>query len=102
MNIPSSRRPKEYPQGERRTKYERWAEILEACVWEARTQSWLMRELGLKTKSIKEDVGFLVKAGLIEQLDAPDVGIYVYKTTEKGRKVLDKFYQMISGFFSST
>ena len=101
MNVPAPRRPKEYPEGERRTKYERWAEILEACIWEARTQSWLMRELGFKTKGIKEDVEFLTKAGLIQQLDAPDVGIFVFQTTNKGKEVLDKFYKMISGFFSS-
>lgn len=102
MNGPSLRRPKGYPQGERRTKYERWAEILENCVWEARSQSWLTRMLGLKTQSIKDDVEFLIKAGLVQQLDAPDVGIFVFQTTEKGKEVLDKFYQMIGGFFSGT
>jgi predicted transcriptional regulator len=92
-------RPETWPLGPRRTKYERWAELLEACVWEERTQSWLMRELGLKTQQAKEDLDFLVSAGLVEQVDAPEVGIYVYKTTPKGKDALERFYQLVTKFF---
>ena len=99
MNTPVSRRPDSWPQSQRRTKYERWAELLEACVWESRTQSWLMRTLGMKTQIIKEDLDFLLKAALVEQVDAPDVGIFVYRTTEKGKDALNKFYQLITRFF---
>ncbi|MFW9920663.1 MAG: winged helix-turn-helix domain-containing protein [Candidatus Thorarchaeota archaeon] len=84
----------------RRTKYERWAEILESCIWESKTQSWLMRELGLKTQLIKEDVAFLLEAELLEQVDEPETGIYVFLTTEKGKEALSRFYQLVSKYFT--
>ena len=99
--IPPTIRPREWTPGPRRTKYERWVELLEACVWESRTQSWLMRHLGLKTQMIKEDLQFLLDAGLFEQIDAPEAGIYVFKTTEKGREALDQFYKLVTQFFTS-
>ncbi|MFX0107485.1 MAG: winged helix-turn-helix domain-containing protein [Candidatus Hodarchaeota archaeon] len=100
--IPPTIRPREWTPGPRRTKYERWVELLEACVWESRTQSWLMRHLGLKTQMIKEDIQFLLDAGLFEQVDAPEEGIYVFKTTEKGREALDQFYTLVTQFFTSS
>jgi predicted transcriptional regulator len=98
---PPTIRPREWTPGPRRTKYERWVELLEACVWESRTQSWLMRHLGLKTQMIKEDIQFLLDAGLFQQVDAPEAGIYVFKTTEKGREALDQFYTLVTRFFIS-
>ncbi len=69
-------------------------------MWENRTQSWLIRELGLKTQMVKEDVAYLIEAGLIEQVDEPESGLYVYHTTEKGKEALIRFYQLISRFFT--
>ncbi|MFW9908232.1 MAG: winged helix-turn-helix domain-containing protein [Candidatus Thorarchaeota archaeon] len=102
MNTPSTKRPESWPFNQRRSKYERWAELLEACVWESRTQSWLMRTLGLKTQIIKEDLDFLTKAGLLEQVDEPDVGIFVFQTTEKGKEALSRFYQLVTRYFIGT
>ncbi|MFW9966321.1 MAG: winged helix-turn-helix domain-containing protein [Candidatus Thorarchaeota archaeon] len=99
--IPPTIRPREWTPGPRRTKYERWVELLEACVWEPRTQSWLMRRLGLKTQMIKEDIQFLLDASLFQQIDAPEAGIYVFRTTEKGREALDQFYTLVTQFFIS-
>ena len=99
---PPTIRPRSWKPGPRRTKYERWVELLEVCVWESRTQSWLMRHLGLKTQLIKEDLQFLVDAGLFEQLDKPEEGMYVFKTTEKGRGALDQFYTLVTQFFPDT
>ena len=59
-----------------------------------------MRELGLKTQMIKEDVSFLIEAELIEQVDEPESGIFVFRTTDKGKEALSKFYQLVSTFFS--
>ncbi|MHA2380399.1 MAG: winged helix-turn-helix domain-containing protein [Candidatus Thorarchaeota archaeon] len=98
---PPTIRPRSWTPGPRRTKYERWVELLEACVWESRTQSWLMRHLGLKTQMIKEDLQFLLDADLFEQVDEPEAGIYVFKTTEKGREALDQFYTLVTLFFTS-
>ena len=61
-----------------------------------------MRMLGLKTQMIKEDLQFLLDAGLFEQVDEPDTGIYVFKTTEKGREALDQFYTLVTQFFTDT
>ena len=97
--MPPTIRPHSWTPGPRRTKYERWVELLEVCVWEPRTQSWLMRQLGLKTQIIKEDIQFLLDAGLFVQIDKPEVGIYVFKTTEKGRDALDQFYTLVTQFF---
>jgi len=49
---------------------------------------------------IKEDVSFLTEAELMEQVDEPESGIFVYRTTDKGKEALGKFYQLISNFFS--
>jgi predicted transcriptional regulator len=59
-----------------------------------------MRELGLKTQMVKEDVTYLIEAGLIEQVDEPKSGLYVYHTTEKGKEALFKFYQLVTRFFT--
>ena len=94
-------RPHSWKPGPRRTKYERWVEILEACVWEVRTQSWLMRHLGMKTQIMKDDLAFLVDAELLDQLDEPQEGIYEFKTTEKGREALTQFYKLVTQFFTN-
>ena len=88
------------PFATRRTKYEIWAEVMEACVWEARTQTWLMRKIGLKTQVLKNALEFLVTAQLIQQIDAPKVGLYEFKTTEKGREALRKYYELVKQYFS--
>lgn len=59
-----------------------------------------MRELGLKTQIVKEDVAFLSEAELIEQVDEPESGVYVYRTTEKGKDALVRFFQLVSDFFT--
>ena len=61
-----------------------------------------MRTLGLKTQMIKEDIQFLLDAELIEQVDDPEAGIYVYKTTEKGKGALDQFYKLVTQFFTDS
>ena len=50
---------------------------------------------------IKEDIQFLLDAGLFQQIDAPEAGIYVFRTTEKGREALDQFYTLVTQFFIS-
>jgi predicted transcriptional regulator len=51
---------------------------------------------------VKEDISFLLDAELIVQVDEPEAGIYVYKTTEKGRGALDQFYKLVTQFFTNT
>ena len=60
-----------------------------------------MRHLGMKTQIMKEDLFFLVKAGLLEQMDEPGKGIYEFKTTEKGREAMEQFYKLVTQFFTN-
>jgi len=48
---------------------------------------------------IKEDLQFLLGAGLLVQVDEPEAGVYVFKTTEKGREALAQFYRLVTQFF---
>ena len=59
-----------------------------------------MRNLGMKTQIIKDDLGFLVGVGLLDQLDEPETGIYEFKTTDKGREALNQFYKLVTQFFA--
>jgi len=61
-----------------------------------------MRTLGLKTQMIKEAIQFLLDAELVEQVDEPETGIYVYKTTDKGRAALDQFYKLVTKFVTDS
>lgn len=85
----------------RRSKFEIWAELLEACARTARTQSWLLRKVGLKTSAIKEALDFLVTAGLIEQLPTSDSDLREFKTTVKGEEALTQYYQLVTKYFVS-
>ena len=91
--------PKIQRKAVRRSKFEIWAELLEACARNARTQSWLMRQVGLKTKAIKEALDFLLTTGLIEQLHSSDWNLGKYQTSTKGKEALTQYYQLITKFF---
>ena len=86
----------------RRNKFEIWAEVLEACMRNARTQSWLLRKVGLKTRTMKEILHFLQTIGLIEQLKTLDNGYRVFQTTRQGESALIQYYELISIFFTNT
>jgi len=86
----------------RRSKFEIWAELLEACARTARTQSWLLRKVGLKTSAIKEALDFLVKANLIEQLPTSDSDLGEFRTTEKGEEALTQYYNLVTKYFLTT
>ncbi|MFX1567547.1 MAG: winged helix-turn-helix domain-containing protein [Promethearchaeota archaeon] len=81
----------------RRSKFEIWAEVLEFCLREKRTQTWLLRETRLKTSAIKETLQFLLSRNLIEQLNDED--IIKYCTTERGEEVLKRFYTLVNDYF---
>lgn len=81
----------------RRSKFEIWAEVLEFCLREKRTQTWLLRKTRLKTSAIKEILQFLLSRSLIEQLNDDD--IIKYRTTGRGEEVLRRFYTLINDYF---
>ncbi len=83
----------------RRSKFEIWAELMEACARIARSQSWLLRKVGLKTSAIKEALNFLTTTGLIEQLSSPNEDRHEYLTTAKGEEALTQYYQLITKYF---
>ncbi len=83
----------------RRNKFEIWAECLEACMRERRTQSWLLRELRLKTSAIKDALEFLVNGGLLEMIENPDTSNSEFATTPKGEEALNQYYTLITKYF---
>ena len=84
----------------RRSKFEIWAELLEACVRTPRTQSWLLRRVGLKTQTIKEALDFLVTSGLIENFQSVDGNLGEFRTTKKGEEALTQYYELVTKYFS--
>jgi len=83
----------------RRSKFEIWAELLEACARTPRTQSWLLRRVGLKTQAIKEALEFLMTTGLIENLPSSDKGLGAFRTTPTGEEALTQYYQLVTKYF---
>ena len=71
--------------------------MLESCLRTPRTQTWLLREIRLKTQAIKDILQFLLVRHLIEQINDND-GIR-YRTTKKGEEALLKYYNLINDFF---
>ncbi len=84
----------------RRSKYEIWSEILEVCLYVTRTQTWILRKLGLKTSSVKEAIEFLLERELLE-VNNENEESSLYKTSRKGEEGLILFYQLITKYFDS-
>lgn len=91
---------KPFSSSPRRNKFEIWAEVLESCLFTSRTQSWLLRQLRLKTSSIKEALTILLSAELIELVDTFQTknGAKEYRTTAKGEETLTQYYQLLTKF----
>ncbi len=83
----------------RRNLFEIWAEVLETCVRAGRTQSWLLRQLRLKTSAIKEALEFLLGAGLIIATVNVDDDTREYQTTPKGEEALTTYYKLVTKYF---
>ena len=81
----------------RRNKFEIWAEVLESCLRVKRTQTWLLREIRLKTSAVKEILEFLTSRNLIQQYNEDD--LVKYQTTKRGEEVLKKFYTIVNDYF---
>ena len=73
---------------------------MEACVWHVRTQTWLMQKLGLKASVLKDALNFLTANQLLEEQPEPEVGIYEFKTTNKGQDALKKYLELVEHYFS--
>jgi predicted transcriptional regulator len=82
----------------RRNKYDILALILSACRKQPRTQSWLVRHLGLSTSSAKKFVNFLRDAKLIEANKHQEQKTYA--TSAKGKKALKHYIALTAEYFS--
>ena len=82
----------------RRNKYDILAAILTACRKQQRTQSWLIRHLGLSTSSAKFFLSFLVAAKLVE-VNKSQVQ-KTYTTTAYGKKALRHYVVLTTRYFS--
>ena len=60
-----------------------------------------MRKVGLNTAAAKDALGILTKGELLEQVSEPTVGVFEFKTTEKGKTALAQYYQLITSFFGT-
>ena len=83
----------------RRSRFELWSEMLELCMWNPRTQSWLIRKMGVNTRTIKEIAEFLQVRKLIEKKLGEDDGSHLYLTTDTGKEALKQYYLLVSQFF---
>ena len=103
MTLNGSYTPKKVQRKQvRRSKFEIWAELLEACARTPRTQSWLLRRVGLKTQAIKEALDFLVTSELIENRPSADSDLGAFQTTKKGEEALQQYYDLVTKYFIST
>ena len=57
----------------KRSKFEIWSEILESCLRRPRSQTWLLRKIRLKTKTVKTALQFLQSRELLEQIEDSDI-----------------------------
>ena len=90
--------PKHFgPYTRKRTSFELWAELLELCTRKARTQSWLMRTMGVNTNTIKELLEHLLTRQLLKKEEQEQFTHFI--TTDKGEEALKQYYLLISQFF---
>jgi predicted transcriptional regulator len=82
----------------RRNKYDILAVILTACRNRPRTQSWLIRHLGLSTSSAKFFLSFLVASKLVEVKKSQVQKTYT--TTANGKKALRHYVVLTTQYFS--
>ncbi|TFG18813.1 MAG: hypothetical protein EU530_08165 [Promethearchaeota archaeon] len=80
-------------------KYEIWAQILESCLKNPRSQTWIQQQLPLKKAIRKEDLEFLLKRELIEIIRSEIGKLEDYKTTESGKQVFYDFYNLVQLYF---
>lgn len=72
---------------------------METCLRKGRTQSALLRDLRLKTQSIKEALEFLCNKGLIKASTDTDLELRLYETTPKGEAALTTYYTLLTQYF---
>ena len=73
--------------------------MLELCAWNPRTQSWLVRKMGVNTRTIKEILDFLLVRKLIDKNPGENGELFQYLTTETGKEALKQYYLLVSKFF---
>ena len=81
-----------------RNKYDILALILDSCRKQPRSQSWLVRHLGIPSSSAKKFVNFLIAAKLIEANKRQEQKTYT--TTARGKKALKHYIALTAQYFS--
>lgn len=85
-----------------RTKYEIWIEILESCLWNNRSQTWLKRNLRMKTEDIRNHLDFLLDRGLIVKNSSYSKDYSFFSTTNLGKEAIIDFFNLITKYFKSS
>ncbi|WP_457919753.1 winged helix-turn-helix domain-containing protein [Candidatus Lokiarchaeum ossiferum] len=83
----------------RRNKYELWVEILDLCTSQEIHLSQIIRDLRLRTSKCKEYLLFLMQKDLLHVKHSSTDNSIVYITTNKGKKAVQQFMQLISKYF---
>ncbi len=73
---------------------------MEVCLNSPRHQSWILRELSLKTNHAKQEIEFLLHRKLLNEILNKEDNWVAYQTSLKGKKALNHFYRLISNFFN--
>ena len=84
----------------RRSQFEIWAQVLEACTSAGRTQTSLLHLLRLKTAAIKEVLEFLVGGELIAKIQNSNGDSSLFKTTPRGEEALLAYYKLLRDYFA--
>jgi predicted transcriptional regulator len=85
----------------RRDRFQIWSAILESCLYQNRTQSWLIRKIGLNTSAAKDALSTLTKGGLLELVEQPTRGRFEYRTTRQGENTLKEYYHLVAQFLGT-
>jgi predicted transcriptional regulator len=86
----------------RRNRFEIWSEVLEACLRDSKTQSYLIRKVGVKTSTVKDALDVLEESGLIEKVENLEAGLnYEFRTTVKGENALLQYYKLVTEYFTT-
>jgi predicted transcriptional regulator len=84
----------------RRNRFEIWAQLLELCLRAGKTQSWLLRKLGVNTNALKDALEFLETRELLTRVDLETLDTAGYITTPRGEEALLAYYTLVKNYFS--
>ena len=71
--------------------------VLQVCL-DGTMKTHVMYRCNLNSKQVQDYLGLLDKFGLVERVDSPDNGRTVYRTTERGRRFIRSYAELLEIF----